>query len=67
MKSFLGALRDMRDSQLEFTLLRSHLVPIFFFHTLQVHPLAYPSCSCGFNHAMQDAVQAILGGPMSNW
>ena len=38
-----------------------------FFHTSHLPPQPHLSAAVEFDHAMQDALEAILGGPMLDW
>ena len=68
MKSSLGALRDIGDSQLESTLLRSCLaLPKVSFILRTCPPSHICLAAVEFDHTMRDALEAILGGPMSDW
>ena len=68
VKSSLGALRDIGNSQLESTLLRSCLaLPKVSFIHRTCHTSHICLATVEFDHAMRDALEAILGGPMSDW
>ena len=68
IRSILERVRDLQDSQLEATLLRSCLSlpkiifalhtcpPMHIFHALQT-----------FDHIMLEALSDLAGGPLSNW
>ena len=67
LKSSLGALWDMGDSQLESTLLRSCLtLPKVSLILCTCPPSHICLAAKEFDHAMRDALEAILGGPMSD-
>ena len=68
LKVSLGALRDMGDSQLETTLLRSCLALPKVSYVLRACP---PSHICrtsvDFDKAYRVTLESILGGPISDW
>ena len=68
LKVSLGALRDMGDSQLETTLLRSCLALPKVSYVLRACP---PSHICrtsvDFDKAIRVTLESILGGPISDW
>ena len=68
LKVSLGALRDMGDSQLETTLLRSCLALPKVSYILRACP---PSHTCrtsvDFDRAIRETLESIVGGPISDW
>ena len=68
LKVSLGALRDMGDSQLETTLIRSCLALLKVSYVLRACP---PSHICrtsvDFDKAIRVTLESILGGPISDW
>ena len=68
IKSALSRLGDLRDSQLETTLLRSCLSLPKLSFTLRTCPPSYiHRASCEFDYAMSACLERIIGGPISQW
>ena len=64
----LVALRDMGDSQLETTLLRSCLaLPKISFVLRACPPTHICQAATDFDHALREALESIVGGPLSDW
>ncbi len=68
LKETLSVLHDMRDSQLETTLLRSCLALPKFSYVLRTCPPGHISQAASqFDTAVRASLEAILGGPITSW
>ena len=68
VRTSLGALRDLGDSQAEITLLRSCLaLPKVSFVLRACPPSHIQQSSCDFDQAIRDTLESIVGGPLSDW
>ena len=68
IQSALGRLRDLEDSQLQTTLLRSCLsLPKFNFTLRTCPPSVIMKATSAFDDAVREALQDITGGPLSDW
>ena len=68
VKVSLGALQDLEDAQLEYTLLRSCLsLPKVSFVLRACPPSHILNAAKDFDFAMRRALESILGRPMSDW
>ena len=68
VKTALKALRDMGDSQLEITLLRSCLaLPKVSFVLRACPPTHIHQAAADFDYAVREALESTLGGPLSDW
>ena len=68
VKSSLGALRDIADSQMETLLLRSCLSLPKVSFILRTCPISHIRHAAEeFDNAVRDALETTMGGPMSDW
>ena len=68
IREALGGLHEMADSQLECTLLRSCFALPKFSYTIRTCPSTHISqATKDFDMAMREALESILGGPLSEW
>ena len=68
MRASLGALRDIGDSQLETSLLRSCLVlPKVSFVLRTCPPSHIRHTTVDFDSAIRESLESIVGGPLSDW
>ena len=68
VKASLSTLREMADSQLEITLLRSCLsLPKVAFVLRSCPPSYIYSATDTFDRVIREALEATIGGPLPNW
>ena len=68
IKHVIGLLPDLKDSQMEYILLRSCLSLPKFVFILRTCPLSFiQEAVKAFDTALYDAVTEIVGAPLSNW
>ena len=68
VKSSLGALRDIADSQVETSLLRLCLALPKVSFILRTCPISHIRHAAEeFDNAVRDALETTMGGPMSDW
>ena len=68
VRASLGALRDMGDSQLETSLLRSCLaLPKVSFILRTCPPSHICHTTVDFDSAIRESLESIVGGPLSDW
>ena len=68
IRSILERVRDLQDSQLEATLLRSCLsLPKIVFALRTCPPMHAFHAFQTFDHIMLEALSDLIGGPLSNW
>ena len=68
IRESLGVLRDMHDSHLETSLLRSCLaLPKLSYILRTCPPSSIINAAAGFDAAIREALESILGGPLTEW